>query len=260
MWVSGEEIKEFKVEGCNAILRYHDLPGSEAPIIFIHGIGCASSFDYPAVAASECLLSHRRILVDLLGSGFSDKPEGFDYSIGSHAAYLEAFIQSLGLDKFVIYGHSMGGAVSVVLAEKVLPQLQALVLSEANLDSGGGFFSKKIASYTESEYVTHGHAQIVQHSIDEPNTQWAASLVVNSAVATHRQAVSLIEGQDPSWRDRLYSLNVNRTYLFGSKSLPDTDTERLNNHDIAISVVPDAGHSMAWENASGLAEAIKRAL
>ncbi|MFS1914462.1 alpha/beta fold hydrolase [Vibrio sp. 10N.286.48.B7] len=61
--------------------------------------------------------------VDLLGSGFSDKPEDFDYSICSHAAYLEAFIQSLGLDKFVIYGHSMGGAVSVVLAEKVQPQL-----------------------------------------------------------------------------------------------------------------------------------------
>ena len=74
-------MKECKVEGCNAILRYHDLPGSEVPIIFIHGIGCAASFDYPAVAASECLLSHRRILVDLLGSGFSDKPEGFDYSI-----------------------------------------------------------------------------------------------------------------------------------------------------------------------------------
>ena len=67
LWVSGEEIKEFKVEGCNAILRYHDLPGSEAPIIFIHGIGCASSFDYPAVAASEYLHPHRRILVDGVG-------------------------------------------------------------------------------------------------------------------------------------------------------------------------------------------------
>ncbi|MEZ9290488.1 alpha/beta hydrolase [Vibrio lentus] len=253
-------MKEFKVKGSNAILRYYDLPGSEVPIIFIHGIGCASSFDYPAVASSDWLLPHRRILVDLLGSGFSDKPEDFDYSIGSHAAYLEAFIQSLGLDKFVIYGHSMGGAVSVVLAEKVQPQLQALVLSEANLDSGGGFFSKKIASYTELEYANHGHAQIVQHSIDNQNTQWAASLAVNLAIGTHRQAVSLIEGQRPGWRDRLYSLNVNRTYLFGSESLPDSDTEELSNHGIAISLVSDAGHSMAWENADGLAEAIKRAI
>ncbi|MEZ9531722.1 alpha/beta hydrolase, partial [Vibrio sp. 10N.286.51.F4] len=73
-------------------------------------------------------------------------------------------------------------------------------------------------------------------------------------------AVSLIEGQLPSWRDRLYSLNVNRTYIFGSESLPHRDTEELSNHDIAISVVSDAGHSMAWENADGLAEAIKRAI
>ncbi|MFS1914464.1 hypothetical protein [Vibrio sp. 10N.286.48.B7] len=56
------------------------------------------------------------------------------------------------------------------------------------------------------------------------------------------------------------SLNVNRTYIFGSESLPDSNIEELNNHDIAISVVSDAGHSMAWKTPMGLAEAIKRAI
>ncbi|MFD2177172.1 alpha/beta fold hydrolase [Veronia pacifica] len=253
-------MKEFRVKSCDAILRYHDFPGSEVPIVFIHGIGCASSFDYPLVASSNWLLPHRRILVDLLGSGFSDKPEKFDYSIRSHAVYLEEFIKYLGLDKFAIFGHSMGGAVSVVLAEKVQEHLQALVLSEANLDAGGGFFSKKIASYTELEYRDKGHAQIVQESICSLNTQWAACLVVNSSVGTHRQALSLIEGQNPSWRDILYSLEVNRTYIFGSKSLPDPDTTELSDHEITISIVSDAGHSMAWDNPDGLAEAIKNAI
>ena len=36
-----------------------------------------SSFDYPEVAAQTDLINHRRILIDLLGSGFSDKPENY---------------------------------------------------------------------------------------------------------------------------------------------------------------------------------------
>ncbi|MEI8632705.1 hypothetical protein P4S72_13375 [Vibrio sp. PP-XX7] len=40
-------MKEYRLEKRNAILRYHDLPGEGTPIIFIHGLGCAASFDYP---------------------------------------------------------------------------------------------------------------------------------------------------------------------------------------------------------------------
>ncbi|VEB43784.1 Uncharacterised protein [Chromobacterium violaceum] len=30
-----------------AYLRYHDIPGHGVPLIMLHGLGCASSFDYP---------------------------------------------------------------------------------------------------------------------------------------------------------------------------------------------------------------------
>ena len=32
-------------------LRYHDLSGSLIPILFIHGLGCCGSMDYPTVAS-----------------------------------------------------------------------------------------------------------------------------------------------------------------------------------------------------------------
>ena len=253
-------MKEFKLESCNATLRYHDMPVTEVPIIFIHGIGCASSFDYPQVASIGGLSRHRRIIVDLLGSGFSDKPEQFDYSINSHARYLEEFVSYLGLDKFVIFGHSMGGAVSIALASRVKGLLQALILSEANLDSGGGFFSKKIASYSEIDYKNFGHDNIIQESISSLNTEWAACLALSSSIAIHRQALSLIKGQEPSWRNVLYSLNVAKTYVFGSESLPDPDFNELNNNGINVEVVSNAGHSMAWDNPEGLAAVIKKAI
>ncbi len=250
-------MKEFILKKMNARIRYHDLLGEGTPILFIHGLGCASSFDYPQVASMKDLIHHRRILVDLLGSGFSDKPDDFNYSISDHADYLEDFVNYLGIKDFFIYGHSMGGAVSISLAARCEKQLKGIILSEANLDPGGGFFSKKIASYEEEEYYATGHSEVIQESIEDSNEKWAASLLVTSPRAAYMESKSLIEGQAPSWRNVFYTLNISRTFIFGKKSLPDPDMPKIKNENIHIEIVKDAGHSMAWENPEGLAAAIK---
>lgn len=250
-------MKEYTIDVLGAKVRYHDLPGSGCPIVFIHGLGCASSFDYPQVASMAGIADHRRILVDLLGSGFSDKPQDFSYTIEAHADYLEQLIRHLGLDEFFIYGHSMGGAVSTNLAARFDGLgLKGLILSEANLDSGGGFFSNKIASYNEHAYLSEGHEAIFRASKADDNTQWAASLSMTSPTAVYLTSLSLVAGQSPSWRDTFYNLKAAKTFIFGLRSLPDPDLECIQRAGISIEIVADAGHSMAWENPEGLACAI----
>lgn len=53
---------------------------------------------------------------------------------------------------------------------------------------------------------------------------------------------------------------VQKSFIFGEKSLPDPDVEELQKHGIHIEFVENAGHSMAWGNPSGLAEAITRSI
>ena len=55
-------------------------------------------------------------------------------------------------------------------------------------------------------------------------------------------------------------MTMPRTVIFGEASLPDPDTERSPQNGVHISIVRKAGHSSAWENPSGLAEALLRAL
>ncbi|MFM2486963.1 alpha/beta fold hydrolase [Celerinatantimonas yamalensis] len=248
-------MKEFKLDN-NVILRYQDFPGDDVPIVFIHGLGCASSFDYPQVASMRSLSDHRRILVDLIGSGYSDKPETFDYTIANHANCIEKLLDHLHIDNVVIYGHSMGGAISIVLANLIKNRVNALILSEANLDAGGGFFSKKIASFTENDFKNFGYANLIKESVASGNTEWAAGLSNSSPIAIHRNAISLINGQVPSWRQLYYSLGTAKTYIFGSHSLPDSDYDELNKNHINVVVVSNAGHSMAWENPKELASVI----
>lgn len=251
-------MKEYFSGKTHCILRYHDLPGEDIPILFIHGLGCAGSFDYPQVAAQKALRQHRRILIDLLGSGYSDKPDNFGYTVKEHAAYLAEFVASIGLESFILFGHSLGGAVALSLAAKCRERVRQIVLSESNLDkSSAGSTSKYIADFDMTEFVEKGFGQLIEESRADGNEMWAASLSLWSPKAAYLISKSAAAGEDPSWREILYSLECPRTFIFGENSLPDPDTRVLAAHGINIEIVKQAGHSMAWENPQGLAEAIK---
>ena len=253
-------MQEFILKDNITRMRYHDFPGNGTPILFIHGLGCAGSFDYPQVAAQVELCKNRRILVDLLGSGFSDKPENFGYRVSDHAEYLADFVSYLDLEEFILFGHSLGGAVALDLADRCKDRLKKIILSESNLDSGGGTTSRAIASYDEVEFLHHGFKNIILESRESGNEMWAASFSVCAPRAMHRISRSAVEGETPSWREILYSLKCPRTYIFGEKSLPDPDMQILSEQGIHIELVNNAGHSMAWDNPKGLALAIKNGL
>lgn len=253
-------MQEFILKDSKYRIRYHDFPGEGFPIIFIHGLGCAGSFDYPQVAAQEELSGYRRILVDLLGSGFSDKPDDFGYKVSDHAEYLLDFISYLDLDQFILYGHSLGGAVALTLADRCRDRVGKIILSEANLDSGGGSTSKAIAAYEIKDFINEGFQNIILENQRKSNEMWAASFSISSPKAVYLISKSAVEGQTPSWREILYSLNCPKTFIFGENSLPDPQMQVLTDHGLHIEVVKNAGHSMAWKNPKGLAIAIKNGI
>jgi pimeloyl-ACP methyl ester carboxylesterase len=237
-------------------LRYHDLPGEGVPIVFVHGLGCASSCDYPRVSADRALAGRRKLLVDLLGSGFSDRPRDFGYTVDEHAETLVKLMDGLDVAAVDLFGHSMGGAVAIVAASLRPGMVRRLVLGEPNLEPGGGTFSAAIASFDEETYVTRGHHAVVRGARIQGHDIWASSLLLTDPRAAHRSAVSLVAGSAPTWRDQLVALPMPRTVLFGEKSLPDPDAELLSRLGVTVRIIRGAGHAMAFENPSGLAEAL----
>ena len=100
--------------GCT--VRWHDLPGSGDPVVFIHGLGCAASYEYPRVVRDPLFGARRAILIDLPGSGYSDKPERYSYKTTDQAHVVAELIDHLKLDAFWLYGHSMGGSIAIETA------------------------------------------------------------------------------------------------------------------------------------------------
>ncbi len=256
-------MKEFFVKKANSMLRYNDFPGKQTPILFIHGLGCAGSFDYPQVATQEVLRGHRCIVVDLLGAGYSDKPDNsdFTYTVNEHAEYLAELVSALELESFILFGHSLGGAVALSLATKCRVHIDRIILSEANLDKSGiGSTSKYIADLDMHDFLDNEFSKLVQDSRTSGNKMWAAVLSSWSPKAAYLISKSAAKGEEPTWREKLYSLDCPKTFIFGENSLPDSDTDVLSAHNINIEIVKNAGHSMAWENPKGLAKAIENGI
>ncbi|MFT3532402.1 alpha/beta fold hydrolase [Klebsiella pneumoniae] len=208
-----------------ATLRWHDFPGDGLPVVFIHGLGCASSYDYPRIASDPALRERRKILIDLPGFGYSDKPRVFSYNIHEQALVLEQFLSHLRLQRFALFGHSMGGSIAIEAAGLLGERVTTLLVSEPNLFAGGGEYSRRIAAQSESAFVADGYARL------------------------------LAEERSP-WFTQLCQLRCQKMLIVGERSLPYADSDLVQAQGIPVGIVPHAGHSMAWENPQGLAQLI----
>jgi pimeloyl-ACP methyl ester carboxylesterase len=94
-----------------------------APLVLVHGAG-GNHMHWPAEL--RCLPDAVVYSLDLPGHGKSDGPGLAD--IGAYAETVHAFVSALGLARFVLAGHSMGGAIALEYALHYAPELAGLVL------------------------------------------------------------------------------------------------------------------------------------
>ena len=182
-----------------------------------------------------------------------------DLSIWGLARYVADVLQAEGIPQAIVLGHSMGGSVAVSLAMGCPGLVAALILTESNLDPGGGTWSCRIAGMSEAEFVAHGYADLIAEQQRDCPT-WAHTLAISSPVALHREATSLIEGTSPTWRDGLYGMTCPRFYVFGDRNLPDVDADELPRHGVEVLAVINAGHNMVYDNPEGFADMMSRCL
>jgi pimeloyl-ACP methyl ester carboxylesterase len=248
-------------------LRFEDLSGESPANVYLPGLMIASHPTFTCILHEHpALIKQHSVFVDLLGSGFSDAPKDFGYSLEEHARVVSRLLDELNLKGCNMIGYSMGGAVAITLASLRPDLVSRLVLMEANLDPGGGLASKAIAEQTEEAFCTHGFQAFIQHFRDEglagdsTAAVLAGLLQIAAPHALHRSAVGLVKGTQPTMRERLLQMDIPRTYIFGEKSLPDPDWEKLASQGIQVLVVTNAGHGMAWDNPRGVAEALYTAM
>ncbi len=95
-------------------IHYTDQ-GSGPAILFIHGLG-GQTRNFPPAVIEPLARSHRVVVFDRPGSGFSTRPYNAAANLRAQAATVAALIERLGLHRPVLVGHSLGGALALTLA------------------------------------------------------------------------------------------------------------------------------------------------
>ena len=106
----------------------HDV-GSGQPVVLLHGSG-------PGVTAwanwrtilPELSKARRVIAPDLVGFGFTERPEGISYGLQTWVDHVIGVLDALKLDRVDLVGNSLGGAIALALAIKVPQRVRRLVL------------------------------------------------------------------------------------------------------------------------------------
>jgi len=109
-------------------LAYEESGDGDPPFVFVHGWTCNHTHFAPQLAHFSA--RHRVVAVDLRGHGRSDAPEE-PYAIATFADDVAWLCHELGVERPVVVGHSMGGAVVLELAARHPELPRAIVMLDA---------------------------------------------------------------------------------------------------------------------------------
>ncbi|RUU02886.1 alpha/beta fold hydrolase [Mesorhizobium sp. USDA-HM6] len=89
--------------------------GAGRPIVFLHGLG-AQLHHFRHTLFGRFGAGYRLITLDRPGSGYSTRANGATGRLPEQAEVVRRFIEELGLERPLVVGHSLGGAIALALA------------------------------------------------------------------------------------------------------------------------------------------------
>ena len=246
-------------------MRYLEIPSCGPAVVYLPAISFSAAASFFDVATHPKLPRHRALLVDYLGSGASDHPSSFTYSIEDHAACIAAMMDHAGCRDATVVGHSMGGTVAIQLAITRPDLVDNLIVGEGNVTSGGGGLVRQIIANRESEFVNTVFPKMQAEMFSSAKNGDSIGTRRNnvwkhvSPLGLYRNALALGSVND-STLELFLELRTRRTFIYGENTFPNTaeaigpDTpspDVLVANGIKIEIVPNAGHGQMFDNLDG---------
>lgn len=121
-----------RITGPQGQLAFDDAGTGRLPILFVHAD--AGNFTQWREALDHLRRRRRAVALDLRGHGRSQSPADGDLSIGGRCADVAAVADALGLERFVLVGHSGGGIVALQYAAQNANKVAGLLLVDPAAD------------------------------------------------------------------------------------------------------------------------------
>lgn len=247
-------------------VRLHVLEyeGSGPPVVVIPGITSpAITWDFavrPLADAAACFV------LDLRGRGLSDHPD--DYSVAACAEDVLAVVGTLGIERPVLLGHSLGARIAAVAAVRAPGVARALMLVDPPLSGPGrGRYPMSLDAFCEQlrearDGTTAAAVRRWFPDWPEAELELRARWLVTCSEEAVAQSHAGFEEEDffKVWTQ----LSDPVAFVYGERS-PVVTAEglaeaRALRPDATFLGVPDAGHMVPWDNLDGFLAATREVL
>lgn len=134
--------KSFRYRGYDIFYRDTDNSQSSSALLLVHGFP-TSSWDWAKVWDALSAKFPRVVAPDMIGFGYSSKPQAYDYSIFDQAELHEKLLAQLGVKRIHILAHDYGDTVAQELLarheDRKVKNDTSLVIESCVLLNGGLF-------------------------------------------------------------------------------------------------------------------------
>lgn len=121
-----------QVRGPAGGLAVDDGGSGDLPVVFVPSL--AGNTAQWRAQLEHVRLTRRAVALDLRGHGASDPPVDGVYALEGFASDVAAVVDAVGLSRFVLVGHSMGGDVAMTYAAQHPDRVAGLLLVDPNGD------------------------------------------------------------------------------------------------------------------------------
>lgn len=251
----------FDVRGVHADVAAIHRPGGLEPIVFLHGFGSTKE-DYADIVRHEAFDGHPFLAYDAPGCGESRCADLSRVSIPFLVDTALAMLDTMGIERFHLVGHSMGGLTALMLADAHRGRVLSFVNIEGNIAPEDCFLSRQIVQYPEAdpERFLDDFAERARHAPAYASALYAASLRHKVRAAAVRGIFeSMVRLSDQGeLMDRFLGLPCPRMFMYGEQNATLSYLPHIAARGVQLFEVPQCGHFPMYSNPVAMWAAMAR--
>jgi len=238
--------RRFEAAGISSFVREAGPPGG-APVVCLHGVP-ASCFLYRKVLRELAARGLRGVAFDLPGLGLADRPASFDYTWTGLGRFCAAAVDALGLDRFHLVVHDIGGPVGFEVAAAMPERIASLTVLDTLVEVDT--FQRP---WSMEPFARRGLGQVYLRALTKP----AFRLLMRRQGVQNPAAIS--EAEIDAYLDLLHTGDGGQAFLKIMRGFERTRAKRdlyhrvLGDHRYPVQVVWGANDPALKLTTEGLA-------
>jgi len=233
-------------------IDYFNRRGRKDAVVYLHGLGCSKNDFFEAVSRAE-LQAYTLIAFDFPGCGNSPYPDDLHLEMDDLVEITQRVVSALPVDDFVIIGHSMGGLVALLYAEKYGDHMKGFINVEGNLAPEDCFFSREVAQHSFTHFTTTAFKEIKHRLAHSPNKGFQKYADILTKSASERAffdcCPSLVDySEHGTLIQRFIALKIPTMFVYGSENRSLSYLTTLKDSGCELVEIPQSNHFPGYDN------------